>query len=175
MHHHIRERLLKKSLRVTRHTARVCTRLLVSSLAVSAVHSQTTVAPTIRPPTTAIVPQTIVQSVQIGAKEVVVGAQSLGLYNVGALTPQPVTLTSQGALSAAQTAVWSDWYKAVVQGGQTQPRDVIIIARGSGGREVQRWTLQRAWPVKLSYSMPAPGNPPTLMVSLVYANVVSSL
>ena len=146
------------------------TTLLACSLAVPAVPPS---APVVRPPTQP--PQTIVQSAQVAAKEVLVAGQSLGFYNVGPLTPQPVILTSPGALNAVQAAFWSNWYKSVVDGVQTTGKEVIIIARSPDGREVQRWTLQGARPTKYSYAIAAAGSALTASVSLVYTSVATSL
>ncbi|HYL00355.1 MAG TPA: hypothetical protein VEU78_04120 [Steroidobacteraceae bacterium] len=149
--------------------------LLVCALAISVVCAQPPTAPVMRPPTTSP-PQNLLQSIQAGGKEVIVDGQSMGFYNVGALAPQPVTLTSLGAPTAAQAAFWSDWYKATLYGTQTQGRDVAIIARAADGHEVQRWTLQGARPIKFGYSpLAQPGTAPTLTVSLIYTNVVNSL
>ena len=144
--------------------------LLACSLAVPAVPPST---PVVRPPTQP--PQTIVQSAQAAAKEVLVAGQSLGFYNVGPLTPQPVNLTSSGTVNAAQAAFWSNWYKSVVDGAQTPGKEVIIIARSADGREVQRWTLQGARPTKYSYAIATAGSALTASVSLVYTSVATSL
>lgn len=146
--------------------------LLACTWAVTAVCLPPTTAPVTKPSTT---PQTVVQPAQAVTREVVVGGQSMGTYNVGPLTPQPVTLTSQGTLSAAQMAFWSNWYEAVIQGSQLQGKDVIIIARATNGQEVQRWTLQGARPTKVNYVVTAAGNAPSTSVSLIYTNVVASL
>jgi hypothetical protein len=148
--------------------------LLVCALAVSAVCAQPNTAPVMRPPT-ASPSQNLLQSIQTAGREVVVDGQSMGIYNVGALAPQPVTLTSLRAPTPAQAAFWSDWHRATLTGTQTQGRDVAIIARAADGREIQRWTLQGARPLKFAYSLARPGTAPALTVSLIYTNVVNSL
>lgn len=155
---------------LTRRTAKLSMPLLACTLAVSAVSLPPTTAPVVRPPTTPP-PQTLMQAIQTATKEVIVGGLSMGFYNIGALSPQPVTL--QGTPSTNQGASWLSWYKAVMS-GQVQRRDVLIIARAADGHEVQRWTLQGAWPTKVTSATVSPGSSPSLSVSLAYTNLVTS-
>lgn len=164
--------LARGSWSLKRRTAKIFMTLLACSLAAPAVClPPETTAPVIRPPNQ--LPQTMVQSAE--TKEVVVAGQSLGFYNVGALTPQPVILTSVATLTSAQLTFWSNWYRGAVQAGQTQTKDVIIIARSADGREVQRWTLQGARPIKFNYAIAAAGSALTASISLIYTSVATAL
>lgn len=153
---------------LTARVARLATSLLACAVAASAPAAPPTNVPVVPQPT--IPPQTIAQSV--AAKEVLAGGQSLGMYNVGPLTAQPVALTSRGMLTAAQFQFWSRWRQAIAD-GRIQVQDVTIIARAADGHEVQRWTLQRAWPESFKTMDMVQG--PITSVSLAYASVVSSL
>jgi len=84
--------------------------------------------------------------------------------------PGPITLRGcRGGCGAAL----EKWEKALVQ-GRTERRPVTIIATDKSGKEVARYTLTNAWPVKVSTGAPRPGGTLETTVELEYESMQES-